>query len=255
MAIQIKTAEDLKRLLATLANELVDANVYLQLHQDLSGSVPQYQREFNQARAFWGLTLQAHLDAAIFRLCKIYDDHRDGLNMKSLLETIRANLHVFSRENFRERMKGNAFVDALAAEARTPDVAQLNEDIAFASKESNPLVNSLVGLRNKLFAHRASREVLSETDLAAVYPLTTADAHQLLACGMEMVNRYSQLFSAEIFSTRMVGHDDFRTVLEALRVDLRRRDEEIEAQRRRYAALASETPDDEIIPADPKVAP
>lgn len=228
MAIVVNTSEDLQRLLTTLANELVDANVYLRLHGDLGLAVSMFSREFNQARAFWGLTLQAHQDAAIFRLCKIYDQRRDSVNLKSLLETIKANQHFFSEPNFRSRLQGNPAVDSLALESRVPDPIQLSADISYVSKATNPKVKTLVELRNALYAHRASKDVLNATDLAASYPLTTADAHDLLACGMEIVNRYCQLFHAHTYSTQVIGHSDYKTVIEALRWDLARRDDEIQ---------------------------
>lgn len=234
MAIRIESAADLQALLSTMANELVDANVYLKLHQDLGTSAKDHGREFNQARAFWGLTMQANMDAAVFRACKIYDQHRGALGLKSLLETIKANVHVFSEPNFRQRLAGNPFVDSLAAENRVPDRVELDKDIVYVSEGSNPMVRNLVGLRNKLYAHRASREVLNATDLSATYPLTSADVHDLLHCGMEIVNRYSQLFSAQAYSAQMIGHDDYKTVLGALRADLERRDAEIGRQREAY---------------------
>ena len=95
MPIPIKTAEEFRRLLTTLTDELVDANIHWQLYSDLALAGTKYAREFNQARTFWGLTVSAHLDAAVFRLCKIYDQHRDGLNLRSFLETVQLNHSVF----------------------------------------------------------------------------------------------------------------------------------------------------------------
>lgn len=239
MAIVVNSSEDLQRLLTTLANELVDANVYLKLHGDLGLAVSMFNREFNQARAFWGLTLQAHQDAAIFRLCKIYDQRRDSVNLKSLLETIQANQHLFSEPNFRARLQGNPAIDSLAAENRVPDPIRLLEDIDYVSKTTNPKVNILIELRNALYAHRASKDVLNAADLAASYPLTTADAHDMLHLGMQIVNHYSELFSAQSFSIQIVGHDDYKTVLDALRSDIDRRRSEIERQRQAYEEAAT----------------
>ena len=44
---------------------------------------------------------------------------------------------------------------------------------------------------------------------------------------LEIVNRYSNLFHAQSYSSQMVGKDDYRMVMEALRWDLERRDLEI----------------------------
>ena len=120
MAIRIKSAADFRRLLEELALELVDANIYLRLHNDLKIASGRYQREFRQSRAFWSLTLQAHFDAALFRLCRIFDQHPDGLNLRNFLETIQENIGIFAEKDFPERLKGNPFVDSLAASAQRP---------------------------------------------------------------------------------------------------------------------------------------
>jgi hypothetical protein len=227
VAIAIQNPEQFRRLLVALANEIVDANIYWKLHKDLQIAAATFQTEVNQAPAFWSLTLQAHLDAAVFRLCKIYDQHRDGLNLQSLLQTIQANAHVFSEENFRARLAGNPFVDSLAAEARAPDMTQLATDLAYVSKNTNAKVQVLVDLRNKFYAHRASRDVVAATDFATEYPLTKGDVTELLTTALEIVNRYSNLFHAQSYSSQMVGRDDYRTVIDAVHWDLKRRDSEL----------------------------
>jgi hypothetical protein len=237
MPIPIKTAAEFRRLLTTLTDELVDANIHWQLYSDLALAGSKYPKEFNQARTFWGLTVSAHLDAALFRLCKIYDQHRDGLNLRSFLETVQLNHSVFTIRNFRERLKGNLYVDSLAADARQPDAAQLSADIAYASKDTNPAVKTLVDLRNKLFAHRAPKEVIEATDLSAKYPLTPAAAEQLLQRGIEIANRYGQLFHAQTASTKIIGHDDYHSVIDAVRSDLERRDRKLAREQRRIESL------------------
>ena len=227
MAIAVRNPEQLRLLLVALANEIVDANIFWKLHKNLQITAATFQREMNQAPGFWGLTLQAHLDAAVFRLCKIYDQHKDGLNLQSLLETIQANSHVFSEKDFRERLKGNSFVDSLAADARAPNQEQLTADIAYVSRKTNPKVGTLVELRNKFYAHRASRDVVAATDIAAAYPFTKADVTDLLKMGLQILNRYSNLFHAQSYSSQMIGHDDYKTVIEAVHWDIKRHDVEI----------------------------
>jgi len=53
------------------------------------------------------------------------------------------NLSIFDEPNFRQRLKGNAFVESLAAELIAPDQAQLQKDIETVS-DSDPLVHKLV---------------------------------------------------------------------------------------------------------------
>jgi hypothetical protein len=77
----IKNFDDFKSLIEMLANETVDANIHYKLYKNLIDSIEVYEREYNQTRAFWSLTFQAHLDAAIFHLCKVYDQNKDSLSL------------------------------------------------------------------------------------------------------------------------------------------------------------------------------
>src|SRR6266545_923009 len=212
MKLQVQDASEFHRLLGALVDELVDAQINLRLHQDLTASVRDYAREFGQSNTFWSLTFQAHLDAAVFRLCKAYDQNNTSLNLKNLLDTVSANLHLFDEAEFRERLKGNPFVDSLAATSRRPDTAQLQTDLEFVSN-ANPLVKKLTIWRNNFYAHRSPTYALDPGSLAKRFPLSVSDVDVLSQEGVRIVNRYSVLFIATTHSTTIVGHDDYRSVL------------------------------------------
>lgn len=132
MKIDVYDSSEFKGLLEALVNELIDAREHFRLHRDLDAAMPDYQAEFNRSAAFWSLTLSAHMDAALLRLCKAYDlyEGKPSLNLRNFLETIEANAHFFDEPNFRERLKDNAFVDSLAKDSRKPDPAQLRKNLA-----------------------------------------------------------------------------------------------------------------------------
>lgn len=230
MAIRIDDDETLGRLLRTLADEVVDAQIYWRLHLDVQVAAATFRREFGQSRAFWSLTQNALQDATVFRLCKIYDQHKDALQLRSLLETIRAERGRFTAEAFRERLKASRYVDHLAKESRVPDEGKLQRDIEYVSEATNPVVATLVGLRNKYYAHRGSREVVDATDFAVEYPLTKSQVSELLDGARKIVNHYSSLYSANTYSAQIVGHDDYKTIIEALHWDLARRDSDTRRQ-------------------------
>jgi HEPN superfamily AbiU2-like protein len=81
MAIRIKDSAQFKRLIEALALELVDANIYFRLHNALEEARGEFGRELNESWTFWSLTLQAHFDAAAFRLCRIFDQYNGALNL------------------------------------------------------------------------------------------------------------------------------------------------------------------------------
>src|SRR5260370_26875660 len=157
MKVDVTDSAQFKRLLEALVDELIDAHDHFRLHQNLNAAIPDYQAEFNQSAGFWTFTLSAHMDATLLRLCKAYDlyEGKPSLNLRNFLETIEANLHFFEEPSFRERLKNNAFVASLAAEARKPDTSQLHTDLKSAST-ADPLVNKPTICRNNNFPHRGA---------------------------------------------------------------------------------------------------
>jgi AbiU2 len=210
-------------LLTALLDDLLDARFHFTLHQGMSKSSEEYATEFAQSPTFWGLTLSAHLDAVMVRLCRAYDTYEhSALNLRNLLDTIQANLNIFEKPNFRQRVKGNAFVDSLAADLKPPDEAQLRKDI-HAVSVADPLVHKLVQWRHNHIAHRNRDYVLNPQKLATQHPLLFVEIHVLLDRALEIGNRYSLLFDASAHATMMVGKDDYLFILKAVREQMKRR--------------------------------
>src|SRR5437763_15135400 len=114
MQLKIKSSDEFETLLNALATELVHANIYFKLHYDLKSATTEFENEISQSRTFWFLTFQSLLDAALFRLCRIYDTDPRSNGLFNFLNMIKENLHIFDETNFRERLKDNPFVDNLA---------------------------------------------------------------------------------------------------------------------------------------------
>lgn len=223
-AIEIESEEQFKRLLGSLAQELVDANIHWKLRKDLEDQIRPFSDEFNQTATFWSLTFQAQLDAAIFRLIRIYDGNSRALSLRNFLDTIVENLQIFDVDRYRDRLKGNPFVDSLSDDARQPDARQLSDDIAFVSNE-NDLVQKLTIWRNNLFAHKSAQNAVRNYNIANDFPLTSEDIDNLLTEGMNILNRYSLMFLANTYSTQIIGHDDFTFLLGCVKKDLAARRE------------------------------
>jgi len=111
MKIEVKSSEEFERLLDALFDEIVNASIFFRLHRDLAGSTKDYLDEMNQSPAFWTLTLKAHFDAALIRLCRVYDKTRNALSLRNLLDTIQANLYLFDTDSFKERLKENSVAE------------------------------------------------------------------------------------------------------------------------------------------------
>src|SRR5579872_3662843 len=175
MKLKLNSPQEFRRLLTTLLDDLVDARFHFKLHQSLLKAGEEYAQEIAQSPTFWGLTLSAQMDAVLIRICRAYDTYEQGaLNLQNLLETIKAHLNIFNEPNFRERLKGNAFVDSLAAELKPPDSMQVDKDLEAVS-ESDPLVHKLVMWRHNYVAHRNSYYTLNPTKFDTKYPLSFAE--------------------------------------------------------------------------------
>lgn len=229
MRIRVQNADEFERLLNALCDEAVNACIHFRLYSDLEASRPDYATAFHQSWTFWSLTFQSHWDTTLFRLCKIYDQHSTSLNLRNLLDTIEENAGIFDDANFRERLKGNAFVDSLASGAKRPDLAELKKDRESVS-DTDPRVKALVFWRNNFFAHRSAKHVAEKRNLADHYTFETSDVDLLLQNAMRILNRYSVLFRASSYSTQIVGHDDYRYVLRTITDAVKRHDEEVERE-------------------------
>ncbi|MEH2025143.1 AbiU2 domain-containing protein [Nostoc sp.] len=119
---------DLGKLLDTIADNLVNASIHNRLHTNLSAANEEYYAEMNQYPVFWELTINAHAIVTILMLCRVYDQHKDSLNLKKLLNIISAKRPLFEKEYFYERIKDRPFVDELSKTQRVPDDESLKRD-------------------------------------------------------------------------------------------------------------------------------
>jgi len=229
MKLKIQNASEFHKLLFALAGDLVDARIHFNLLRSLSAANEEYFIEFAQSNTFWSLTFEAHLDATLVRLCKSFDLHRRSLNLRTLVSTVKENLHLFEEEGFRERLRGNTFVDSLAATYRVPSAAMIQEDLEFVSPD-NPLVKKLTVWRDKHIAHRDPSSVLNPEELTGRYPLLFTDIDELLRRGLRIVNEYSSPFIATTHSSGVVGKDDYLTILKAVRESVNRHEANIEKE-------------------------
>jgi hypothetical protein len=210
--IKIKDSSEFNRLLEALSRDIVDSNIHIRLYKDLSNALKANSLVYAQSPTFWSLTLEAHWQTCIYRLCRVYDQENNSLHLKNWLLKIKENLHLFDEVEFRTRLSGNPFVDSLAENLQRPDRSQLEKDISECS-DSDPQVKILTIHRNNKIAHTGARNVVAEKDIGDDHPLTLENVEELLLRAEKILNRYSSLFAANIFSTLIIGHDDFQYII------------------------------------------
>jgi len=218
MKINLSNSDEFERLIDGLARDIVDAAIHYRLYRDLRDSVATFKQELNQSPAFWSLTFGAHLDSARARLFRAYDQRPGTLCLRNLIETIRENLDLFGPDG--------KIVKVFVRGASPPDLAELDRDLSLVVP-SNPLVKKLVALRGNLYAHRNAENVARQLKIEERFPLSYTDFDSLVQRAVTILNRYSQLFRFSTWSTRIVGHDDFRHVLKSVRESISRHEEAI----------------------------
>ena len=216
MEIKVKSSDDLSALLDALADEIITAHVTHRLYCDLVDAIPEYHDEMNKSPAFWRLTLDSLRDARILRLCRIFDQEASSLNLGNLLETIRANTHLFGAEEFKKRLKDNPHVESLAEHPRSPDMTELEANLVFA-RPGNAVVKKLLLWRNNIVAHRGAKFSLGKKEILEDNPLSKEEMDDLLDKALRIFNKYSSLFRASTWSRDMIGQDDYKGCLSLIR--------------------------------------
>jgi len=213
--IRVADAVGFKRLLEGLAEDIVYANIHWRLFQDLRNAITNQPLVWNQSRTFWYLTLRAHIDVTVVRLCRAYDQEKSSLHLLSWLKTIRKNIELFSKAEFERRMSDNPFAASLAAEIRTPDSLLLDEDIRLCSMQ-DATVKKLYIYRGNIIAHRNAKTTAAGIELSKEFPVTWEELEILLTRAKEILNRYSHLFSATEYSVSMISRDDYEYIFSSV---------------------------------------
>lgn len=213
--IEVNNAADFERLLKALSDDIVDAHIHYRLYQDLVEALEKHSLVFPQSRVFWDFTLQAHVNSSVYALSRAYDQEPRSLHLRSWLVTIQENLQLFDDAAFRERLKDNPYVASLAKDRERPDPGVLADDIR-ACSVSDPLVKKLTIYRSNRIAHRGAKYLLSALDTDERFAFTFDELRALLVRAKTILNRYFYLFTASVYSTTIVGHDDFQYIIETV---------------------------------------
>jgi hypothetical protein len=93
--------------------------------------------------------------------------------------------------------------------------------------------------RNNFYAHRSRDHAIDAEAFVKKYPLSMSEIQRLLANGVEIVNRYSNLFIATHHSTNIVGRDDYLQLLKAVRQGLDAREARIQEELKQFSSAAT----------------
>ena len=213
--IRIASSADFGKLITALSRDVVDAHVHWKLYCDLDKAIRAKPIVWTQSRTFWHLTLTAHAEAAVGHLCRAFDQEQSSLHLLSWLKTIQANLHLFDTSEFKQRLAGNPFVDSLAENPRSPDLATLEAEIKDCT-DTDPHVKKLMAHRGSAVAHTSAKRAISTKPLSLELALSVDDIEVLLLKAHTVLNKYCQLFTENTYSVSMIGHDDYKFIFSSV---------------------------------------
>jgi AbiU2 len=228
----ISSPEHFDRVFSAIANELVYANVYYDLFRSLNDSFTEYQREVNNSPAFWGISRDSIRDVAFLSLCRVYDPEPNANSLPNLLITIQNNPDFLDKIRTSKPLadgKEMTLPDPLAK----VDFDQLKEDLGFVTKE-NEAVRRLIAWRSSIFVHRNSIQVSTGKAIAKEHVPHYEHLESLLRDGMKIVNRYALLFRFTEHSTQFGQMEDYRFVLDSVRINLQLHKARINAEYQKY---------------------
>ena len=183
---------DQKKKMQVLANELTRANTNFLFGKTLLKNY----RQLGSAKDFWDYTLTAHFSIALLNLCRVYDFHKDGINLVNCLKSIDQKCLNHALRN------------------------QLNVYITeCSSKSQNPLVKSLRTWRNNIVAHYNLKAALDRADFDKNYPDEPEQMlNKLIPHGFEILEWCSQICGEVIAYEKFApGKDGCEMVLQRLR--------------------------------------
>jgi hypothetical protein len=195
MATPSITQPEFEELTKSLATEIQSAAVDYRMYEDLAKAADSHPIVVLQSRAFWDMTIQSHLNSAILRLCRVYDQQVSSMNLAKWLRLIKGHPAWFTGQPL--------------------DAAKLDQDISYASNK-NPKVENLTKYRGNVVAHLGQNYVLNVRNTRHSFNLTHGDVKELLKSGLRIVNHYSTIYNGHSWSADLIGADDHQFIFREL---------------------------------------
>lgn len=206
-AIRIKSPDEFKSLVEHLTHEAFRVRGYWEMWGAIDKAVEQYSAELNRTPGFWELTRQAHKDAVILRLGRLFDPAPVAISLGNLLQTIKENAVAPSTP--------------LPSAAAGLDLSELDQDMYNVS-DSDATVKKLLTLRNEYMAHRGSRHVARGDNFQSLPTLDRDEIAAILDRALGIIQKYRSHLGFQPLLWGSYEVREFETLLELLRTGLSR---------------------------------
>ena len=211
------TEEEFLRYHEKLRSELNIVNWHFTVLKYIRGIQNDYLQELNQAPAFWGLTINAHLLCALTRLNNFFGEEKrtKHLHMRSFLDFIKQNLGIFSHQAFERRLRKEGRYDELAKNFNSEVTAKkVEQDIR---KLSYLPISSLKAWRNKILSHIDKDDVAKNVDIAKKHPVKIKHITEIINTLDEMLNEYCLAYDFSTHSKDLTVEHGIQYILDAIR--------------------------------------
>jgi len=160
------------------------------------------------------MTYFAHMDAAIFRLCRTYD--KTSWSLECLLKTLRDKPELYTKNELKDFLENSGMPEWNKIHLPEIDHKMLDADIKIVSSQ-NTLVRNFRKLRDKRFAHKTPEHVLNPLKLDSQYPLKLIDVETLYSNAFRILNFYGHAVIGSTGNTTGDSVADLKTIFESIR--------------------------------------
>jgi hypothetical protein len=201
-----------------LRGELNNANWHFTIWKYLQELRGTYHKELNQAPAFFGLTMYAHLLAALVRINKFFDKNEQHLSIRKFLDFIEQNLDIFSNKAFEARMRSKGRYESYIIKGHSEITHQKVEEDR--KKVDDLPVAHIRRWRNTILVHIEEGRVLRGIDIMKKYPVKQRQVDDIINTLDDMLNDYSVAYDDYTWVKGLPIEYGIKTVVDAIRFQI-----------------------------------
>ncbi len=159
------------------------------LWKSLMQALEKDPQSLNCAREFFGLTINAHIDATMLHLSRLIDTHPQSVNIFYFLDYVERN-----RKELFKHTDQSTLEMALDSDRKT-------------LQKLSPKIENVKRRRNKLYAHIDQECISNRTEILKTYPVVVGDVEELFEKIGKILNRYSGFFDGSTWVMKILGVD------------------------------------------------
>jgi len=216
--VSLNAEETFQKYHEELRGELNNANWHFTIWKYLQELRGTYHKELNQAPTFFGLTMHAHLLAALVRINKFFDKNEKHLSIRKFLDFIEENLDLFSSKAFEARMRSiGRYESHIIREHSQITLEKVEED---RKRVDDLPVSCVRKWRNTILVHIEAERVLRSIDVMKTYPVRQKQVAETINTLDDILNEYLVAYDASTWAKDLPIKNGVRAVVDAIRFSM-----------------------------------